>query len=319
MSTLSGKRCEATQRYSDVEKKLDMLFGISVEFHHRLLSILQKGDSIIPVAMHHTDLLTQMDVFVNEEDVGKNRGLLATYRPRASGEYLVLRMQGQEIIGISEPSRSLLRVFSSVPGELYIRGNRLYSFARFHHSELMKISDITSGRAVAGSHPRVEFLGMSPGGSKILDRVNSRIKLTAVSFDFAREFDSLNETTLPHIGEVNIELLTSEKYRVVLHPETPTEWGKHCTTISKEEGIFALAGTIRMLKDLYVSCNEMHIPIVASISKQRVGRILVTEFIPSAFKDDFVETLFEVSAKYPDLDIFLAHVSEYGKSTWDWL
>jgi hypothetical protein len=74
-----------------------------------------------------------------------------------------------------------------------------------------------------------------------------------------------------------------------------------------------------MLRDLYSTCDQKRIPLAASISRRRGNRLRYFEFIPSIFRDDFVETIFDISDRYPDLDIVLTHDSEFNGADFDWI
>lgn len=305
--------------YRDIDRKLDMQFGISIEFKHKLVSLLLKEMETIPAYLHHSERASYMDLFVHAKEVNRILGAIAPFRPTRHGNFLIIRLQGPELLGITEPSRWLLEVASSLPGDAYVHGNRFYSLVRFHHNDLEKVSKIISDSLSVHRKARLEILGRSPGGVKILESINERIKLSAVAFEFDMTPYITEVLKQPHIEEVNIQLVTTDKYRVVLYPEDSFSLGEKTVTVSKESGVYATVGTIKPIKELYVACDEMQIPLAASIARCDGKKMRLTEFIPEAFKDRFIETLFEITAKYPELNLTLSQMSDLDDDLWDWL
>ena len=302
--------------YRDIEKKLDMQVGISVEFQHDLVPLIINEVDVVPVAVHYSDRSSNIDLFFRSDEISRIAGMISTFKPIMHGDYLIVRIPEHNISGSIKLLREFLTIKSSVPGGLYLRGGRLFSYTRFHHSELDEVSALLATSLKPGSKMRIEYLGPTPGGIQIVERINSRIPISIIAFEFTRNFEKREELLQDHIGEVHIELLTSDKYRMLLYPREPSKWGKATDAISIQDGIFTAAGSIRLLQELYEKCNEKHIPLAASISNGEGARIKLYQFIPTVFKDEFIELLFEVSGNHSDMELRLSEARRYNTDVW---
>lgn len=304
-------------KYSDVEKKLDMQFGISLEFRHDLLPLISRDMESIPLSLSYTEKSSYLDLFIRADEERRLSGIISSFKPAIKGEYLIVRIPGEQVQRAIEPLTGLLDIKSSVPAEIYIMNDRLYSFSRFHSSEIDQVSSILGKAVMAGMKARLEFLGPSIGGVKTIDRVDRRIKLSAITFEFNRTYETKEELLQEHIGEVHIELLTSEKYRAILYPEEPSKWGKVAEPVSSGDGIFTVRGSIKVLQDLYARCNAGRIPVAAAISKGNTQTLRVSHFIPLLFRDDFIRILFDVSRSNADSQVRLIEVRDYSSKIWE--
>lgn len=305
--------------YRDVDKKLDMQFEISIDFKVPLVSILEKELPVIPAFLHHTDNYSYLDLFVHKPEASRFPGLMKKYKPSTHGDYYVVRLRDSSIESITELSKRLLAAYSYMPGELFTVGDKLHALARFHHSEQTIITNALSDSLRSNLTVNIDHMGSSPGGTDTLSAIDKRFKLSMVSFEFTASQGQKTTLFQDDYAEMNIEVLTSEKYRLVLYPDNPYALKRKVFVISRKEGVFATGGTINLLKDLYVASDEMLIPVAASISRRKGGKLRIYEFIPTVFKDDFIENILEVSARYPDLDPILTHVSDFSSDVFEWI
>ncbi len=296
-----------------------MRLGFSVEFKHKLLPLIQKDIALIPATMNHIENSSHIDLFIRATDDTRIGGIISTFNPIKRGGYYIVRVADSEFPEMNSFSMKLLSLPSSVPGELYVTGDRLFSSIRFHHSDLEKVSGIAGAIIDSGEKARLEDLGPSFGGINTLDSVNSRIPLTMISFTFLR-IDQLPEGLYKdHYGEVNIELIAGGKYRVTVYPIKQESKNDNQNVVSAEDGIYSYLGTGKFQQELFIKSGERRIPVAATISKVKDGSITFNQFIPKAFKDEQLSVLFETARNHPSVNFRLTTVRDYDSTIWEWL
>lgn len=305
--------------FKDVEKKLDMTLGMSLPFKHDILTLIGKDVETMPASMYRADGSSYVDLLVRSGDVLRMMGILVRFKPIRVGDYLIIRLSGEEIIGISQLAGRIMDFPSAIPGQLYVKGERIYFWVRFHHSDLPAISSFLQEITASGNDARLEDLGPSAGGINDLDEINSRIRLSVISFEYRRKYDFPKEQMFEHYGEINSKLLESDKYRVVMYPAEASMWKDYKDVISREDGIYVTHGRGPLLTDIFRKLNDLRIPTAATMGLTSGLMLRIFQFTPLAFVDESLKVIFESARSYPDIDFRLIAVRNYSRSIWDWV
>lgn len=305
--------------YREVERRLDMRMGFSIEFRHKLILMIQKEIGTIPATMHHMDHSSHIDLFIRAPEDARIAGIISSFDLVRRGEYYIVQTPDYEFPELQAISRKLLSLSSSVPGEFYMMGDRLYNSIRFHHSDLQQVSKIAGEIINSAGGARLEDLGPSLGGIRTLDNINARIPLTLISFKFSRGDGIPKELLLDHYGEANIEMMSSGKYKVNIYPAEPVKWQGYPDVISAEEGIYTYMGVGEFQRDLFTKAGERRMPMASVISKVTGGEIFLNQFLPAAFKDEHLEILLDTARRHPSANFRLTAIRKYDSSIWDWL
>ncbi|MCL4451463.1 MAG: hypothetical protein M1327_02410 [Candidatus Thermoplasmatota archaeon] len=303
--------------YHEVEGKLDMGLSIAVDQKHPLLSIIGRDYHSIPLNIDAFGGHSFIDLFLESGASRQIESIAANYKLLRMDGVSIVRLEAEEVQGISAFMRELLSLNSIFPSGLFLESGIIKADFRFHHSELRKVSDIIGKIIPLESNVKIVDLGKDRGGITAINMMNERVKLSVVSYevewnpgaDFGNTDNFMLEAKSLSFDDKEIEA-------VVLYgsSETKRKFGR---PISEEDGVYVTKVDSDFVKDVWIKCNERHIPRGAVIAKPANGKMRIHTFLPSSLVNQYIEILFNTSRDRSKSDFILTGSRAYDISIWD--
>jgi hypothetical protein len=303
--------------YHEVEGKLDMGLSIAVEQKHPLISIIARDYPSIPLHIDAFGGHSFIDLFLESGASPQIESVAANYKLLRMDGVSIIRLQVEEVQGISAFMRELLSLDSIFPSGLFLESGTIKADFRFHHSELRKVSDIIGKIIQLENNVKIVDMGKDRGGITAINMMNERVKLSVVSYevewnsgaDFGNTDNFLLDVKSLSFDDKEIEA-------VVLYGSSGT--GKKLgRSISEEDGIYVTKIDSDFVKAVWIKCNEKHIPRGAVIAKPANGRMMINTFLPSSLVNQYIEILFNTSRDRSKSDFVLTGSRAYDTSIWD--
>lgn len=303
--------------YSDVEKKLDMQFTISLKQDHPIIPLLEREIESVPLDSSSSETEAFIDLFIDGRYQKHLEGALSKYEAKKMGDFMVVRIASVEMSSEFELSNEISNIPSSVRGSFYLKGDRVFVEYRFASSDLERMSAIGKKIVRMRNGITISDFGPSRGGIRLLDSIQKRTPLAIVSF----EADILKKMGLPSETEYFIEYnnyrLENEGLKSIIYNKVDAD-----TWIPGEpagEGIRITHLTNPMLADVWKSCTVRRMPRAAILAKPFRGKYRAYIFVPLSMMDEQVAILYESADKFPDVEMKLVAAREYNQDAWEWI
>ena len=167
----------------DINKRLDMTFSLSTPLNSYVLSTIVK-DNQVPINVFTNGNDMYFSFFLSRVSP-TDRALLETFNPVLLGDIVEIteKIDNPVIRAVSE-NTNLASTLAN--GELFTKGRGVYTSFRFHSSQLKEVGNLL--KAVISLYENIDEIRMvhSEGIIKVLDEINTRIPLSAVTFAFTK-------------------------------------------------------------------------------------------------------------------------------------
>ena len=167
----------------DINKRLDMTFSLSTPLNSYVLSTIVK-DNQVPINVFTNGNDMYFSFFLSQVSP-TDRALLETFNPVLLGDIVEITEKiDNPVIRVVSEKTNLASTLAN--GELYTKGRGVYTSFRFHSSQLKEVGNLI--KAVISLYENIDEIRMvhSEGIIKVLDEINRRIPLSAVTFAFSK-------------------------------------------------------------------------------------------------------------------------------------
>jgi hypothetical protein len=303
--------------YLEVESKLDMRVSISVEHKHPLLSVISRDYQYIPLHIDTFGGRSSIDLFLESGGSRQLENIAANYKVLRMDDVTIVRLDVEEIQGISAVVRNLLSLDSVCPSGLFLERGIINADFRFHHSDLPKVSEIIAKALSNENNVKLTDLGKGKGAIATLKQMNDRVRLSVVSYEVG--WNSGLGTGIPDNFIFDAKSLSFEGKEIeaiVLYGNSSKE-RKFGRAVSIEDGVYTTKIDSDFVKDVWTACNEKHIPRGAVIAKPSKGKIQIHTFLPSSLVNQYIEVLFKATKDRGRNDVVLTGSHAYDDSVWE--
>ncbi len=305
--------------YHDVEGKLDMRMSISVEQKHSLISVISRDYHYIPLHIDTFDGRSSIDLFLESGGSRQIESIAANYTVLRMDGVIIVRLDVEEIQDISAAVRDLLLLDTVCPSGFFLERGTIKADFRFHRSDLPKVSEIISKTILHENNLKLTDLGKGGGAIAALNQMNDRVRLSVVSYEVEWNpgADSgVSDNIIFDAKSLSFE--NNEIEAMVLYGNASKE-RKFGRAVSVEEGLYTTKIDSDFVKDVWMRCNEKHIPRGAVIAKPSSGKIQIHTFLPSSLVNQYIETLFKAAKDRNRNDVVLTGSRAYDSSVWEFI
>ncbi len=305
--------------YHDVEGKLDMRMSISVEQKHPLISVISRDYHYIPLHIDTFGGRSSIDLFLESGGSHQIESIAANYTVLRMDGVIIVRLDVEEIQDISAAVRDLLLLDTVCPSGFFLERGTIKADFRFHYSDLPKVSEIISKTLLHENNLKLTDLGKGKGAIAALKQMNDRVRLSVVSYevDWNPGADSgVFDNIIFDAKSLSFE--NNEIEAMVLYGNASKE-RKFGRAISIEDGVYTTKIDSDFVKDVWMRCNEKHIPRGAVIAKPSRGKIQIHTFLPSSLVNQYIEVLFKAAKDRNRNDVVLTGSRAYDNSVWEFI
>ena len=306
----------------DIDRKLDMRLVLRVRQSTELFSAI-------------ADMRTKLPVFIYGK---KGEAWMSTYFPRDSRnakiEMLLSRFKAMEkedsfvvdtrINNVKDLAiiSKLMQLPSFIINRSDMSGGFINIYSRFHSSQSDAVSALLSEYTSDGTNARVDWLGPSPGITRIMDLINSEYPVSLITYDIPMNGDEEPIRTLMSedvMAEVSNSLGSDGSFSTVLYSGNPIHGNvEGLSAISQEDGIYSLNMRNSFFTSVRDQANGEHIMRVRFFIRPVSGRLRVTVFMPSANIYEYYSIIFDVARK-TDNRIAVRHLLPYTQDVWNFI
>jgi len=306
----------------DIDSKLDMRLVLKLRQDNEFFNSSSQIDTKLPIYIFRAeDNSTWMSIyFPKVEKNPKISLIIKKFNAVEKEESYVIdsRINNVKDLAIID---KLMNLPSLVINRSDMKGGYMYVYARFHNSDLVRVSDLLSEYVSDRDNSRLEWLGPSPGIMKIADMVHSDYSIALVTYSV--KVDKRNKVLYALsndsgiIAEVKSNRSKDHGFSVILYSDHSLE-GKipGLIPISIKDGIYEIGIKHNFLDLVRDAANREHIMRMRYFVKPSDGNIDVTVFLPAGSLYEYYSILFEVARKNR-MSFVLKNLMPYSPDIWE--
>ena len=308
----------------DIDKKLDMRLVLKLRQNIEFFDATNDIDVKLPVYIFRSqDNTTWMSVYFPKDAKNPRISLILKKFKAVSKEdtsVIDTRINNVKDLAVIE---KLMDLPSFVINRSDMSKGFLYVYARFHHSDLPRVSNLLSQYTSDKDNSRVQWLGPSPGIMKIADLVNSEYPISFVTYTVkvSRRTRVLYELSKEHgiIAEVKNARSKKHGFSVILYSDHDLT-GKinGVKQISAGDMIYEADIKNRFLELVRDASNKEHIMRMRYFVRPQDGAIDVTVFLPTGSIYEYYSILFEVARNNRTM-FTVKTLMPYSPDVWEFL
>ncbi len=192
-------------------------------------------------------------------------------------------------------------------------------YARFHSSEIKKVSSVLSKYAKDSRNIRLVRLGPSTGIMKIMSDINKEYSLSIVTFVTPLNREDIYVKEIPDSPNIIAEVKTSGAFRgdinAIVYCDLPVEG---LPVIDAKSHLYQIELRTPFPFMVRNRANENHIMRTAYFGKMQSGKIEVTVFIPTDVLYEFYQVLYQV-AEETENEVIVKYLIPYSEDIWDFI
>ncbi len=262
------------------------------------------------------DKITEINLFVKKTEQMQRDILIFLNESNAMEMNNIYRVRSvaRENFKLTEISRKLLEVPSTVISSFSISKGEYRIEFLFHESEIGELSNILMSEVNEKTDVRVEYLGPSGGYRESIRSILKRTKLTLIGIE-----------TVPPEQEMGIERnpMGTSWIRIEKTPLGKGEIKGIYITQSKPSGenvreivpgmiYFAETENV-FIRELDRLTSESRIPCIIKVNVLRNGKFFIVTAVPEIFSDEYIKVISEVASSLKDWRPEIFRVQEIGE------
>ena len=307
-------------KIKDIDQRLDFRCILSLAFDTPFLKFTKTHDLNVPAFLDSRIDLSKFLYIVEKKGFEKDLPVLLRGMKAGETDYAFIV---EEDLSDNKSVEILSRLANTKTVSLNAvsaRKGRLLIDFRFHNSRLNLISDIIFEMGSKDRTLIVDYLGKSPGITKILEELNSIFPITVVSYairlegnlaDYERamaDFDCIGEIQNKSGNPLKIMIYTNEKL--------PPEYSDY--SIPETDNIYEFVSENPYLMEIRKLAFDKPVMRNAYFLNYKDNYLLVDNFMPKVQANDYVEVVMKVAEKEGNR-LFLERVSDIDSDLWDWI
>ena len=307
-------------KIKDIDQRLDFRCILSLAFDTPFLKFTKNHDLNVPAFLDSRVDLSKFLYIVEKKGFEKDLPVLLRGMKAGETNYAFIV---EEDLSDNKSVEVLSRLANTKTVSLNAvsaRKGRLFIDFRFHNSRLNLISDIIFEMGSKDRTLIVDYLGKSPGITKILEELNSIFPITVVSYairlegnlaDYERamaDFDCIGEIQNKSGNPLKIMIYTNEKL--------PPEYSDY--SIPETDNIYEFVSENPYLMEIRKLAFDKPVMRNAYFLNYKDNYLLVDNFMPKVQANDYVEVVMKVAEKEGNR-LFLERVSDIDSELWDWI
>jgi hypothetical protein len=304
--------------YREVEGKLDMRMSISADQKGPLLSVISRDYQYIPLHIDTFSGHSSIDLFLESGGAHQIDKIALNNTVIRMDGVTIVRLDVEEIQDISSVVRDMLSLDSVCPSGFFLEQGSIKAEFRFHHTDLPRVSEIISNTLSHEKNVKLTDLGKDKGGIAAIKQINDRVRLSVVSFEVdwnaGKDVEGIDNVIF---DAKSLSFEGNKIEAIVLYGSSGKE-RKFGRPVSPEDGVYAANIESDFVKDVWMRCNEKHIPRGAVIAKPSKGKMQIHTFLPSSLVNQYIEVLFKVSGdRGRNNEMVLTSSRSYDNSVWE--
>ncbi len=307
-------------KIKDIDQRLDFRCILSLAFDTPFLKFTKNHDLNVPAFLDSRVDLSKFLYIVEKKGFEKDLPVLLRGMKAGETNYAFIV---EEDLSDNKSVEVLSRLANTKTVSLNavtVRKGRLFIDFRFHNSRLNLVSDIIFEMGSKDRTLIVDYLGKSPGITKILEELNSIFPITVVSYairlegnlaDYERamaDFDCIGEIQNKSGNPLKIMIYTNEKL--------PPEYSDY--SIPETDNIYEFVSENPYLMEIRKLAFDKPVMRNAYFLNYKDNYLLVDNFMPKVQANDYVEVIMKVAEKEGNR-LFLERVTDIDSDLWDWI
>jgi hypothetical protein len=192
-------------------------------------------------------------------------------------------------------------------------------YARFHSSQIEKVSALLSCYATNSKNARIGWLGPSPGIMKLMDDINVDYPLSIVTYVTPINREDIHAREIPDspriIAEVKSSGAAKGDINTIVFCDMPVE---DLEVIDSSSHLYQMELRSPFPFLVRNRANEQHIMRVAYFGKLQSGKIEVTVFLPTDVLYEFYKILYQVAEETKN-EVIVKYLIPYSENVWNFI
>ncbi len=308
-------------KIKDMDQRLDFRCVLSLAFDTPFLKFTKSHDLNVLAFLDSRVDLSKFLYIVEKKGFEKDLPILLRGMESGETDYAFIveeDLSDNEVVGILS---SLMNTKTVSLNGVSAKKGRLFLDFRFHNSCLDLISNSIFEIGTKDRTLIVDYLGKSPGITKILEEMNSMFPITLVSYAIRMEGDLSDYervmTDFDCIGEIQNKAGNPLKIMIYSNEKLPPEYAGN--NLSDTDNIYEFVSTNPYLMEIRKLAFDKPVMRNAYFLRCADNCLLVDNFMPKVQANDYVEVIMKVAEKEGDNRLFLERVSDVDDELWDWI
>ena len=192
-------------------------------------------------------------------------------------------------------------------------------YARFHSSEIGKVSSVLAKYGKDSRYTRLVHLGPSPGIMKIMSDIDKEYSLSIVTYITPMNRDDIHVKEIPDSPNILAEVKTSGAFKgdinAIVYCDLPVE---DLPVIDAKSHLYQMELRTPFPFMVRNKANDDHIIRTAYFGKMQSGKIEVTVFIPTDVIYEFYQVLYQVAEETKN-EVIVKYLVPYSEDIWDFI
>jgi len=309
--------------FRDIDRKLDMRLVIKVRQDTDLFHATSELDLKLPTYVYGVDGTAWISTYFPKSLKGNNMmALLNKFNAVSREDSYVVDSRINNVKDLAIIGK-LMELPSFVINRADMYRGFLNIYSRFHSSQIEAVSDLLAQYTSDSVNARVEWLGPSPGITKVMDIINSEYPISVLTYEFSLNTEDKSEIDLANETEVIGELKNSESREgylklIVYSDHAITSQISGLETVSSKDYLYEFKFSNPFIKLVRDSANKDHIMRLRYFLKPLGTRMRISVFLPNASMYEYYSLLYSMARKN-EYAITVRYLLPYSPEVWEFL
>jgi hypothetical protein len=303
----------------EIDKRLDTYLILRVRQESEFFNATADLDLKLPAFIYDRDGETWLSTyFPKNSKVARVNLLLNKFKASERQESFVVdsKIANEKELSIID---KLVEIPSLIINGSDIKGGFLNIYARFHSSQIERVSKLLSKYTSGSKNVRIEWLGPSPGITKLMDKINQEYPLSVVTYSSPINREDIHVKDIPQSLRVMCEVKSSGAVKgdinMVVYSDVPVE---DLVAIDTEGHLFQMELSSPFPFLVRNEANSKHIMRIAYFGTLEEGKMEVIVFLPSDVLYEFYAILNNVSEQTNN-EVVVKQLIPYSPEIWDFI
>jgi hypothetical protein len=306
----------------DIDRKLDMRLVLRVRQNTEFFSAIADMTTKLPVFIYGKNGESWMSTYFPRDSKNtKINLLLSRFHAVEKEDSFVVDTRINNVKDLAVINK-LIHLPSFIVNRSDMSGGFINIYARFHSSQAYAVSSLLAEYTADGMNSRVDWLGPSPGITKIMDLINSEYPVSLISYDIPinGEEESIRSILSGDvIAEATNSIADDGLFSTVLYSGNPIHGNvEGISPVSPEDGIYTMVMRNSFFAMVRDKANEQHIMRTRFFIKPFGEKLQITVFLPSASIYEYYSIIFEIARKTEN-SVAVRHLLPYTQDVWNFI
>lgn len=305
----------------DVDKRLDMRIVLKLRQDTDLFNSTRGITKKLPVYIYGKDETTWMATYFSKSD--KNSKMELIFKRFGATELENSFVVDSRINNVKDLKviNKLMEVPSFVINRSDMSDGFLNVYARFHNSQLKRVSELLAQYTADTGNSRIDWLGPSNGILAITDLINREYPISLVSYrvPIGEEDSVLREIVCEQgvLAEARNNLNIGDKISAVLYSDHDIS-GKYdgVETVSSKDGIYQVEIGNRFQNQVRLEANKKHIMRIRYFIKPRGNELELSVMMPETSVYEYYSILYRLARENGN-NIVVSSIMPYEDHFWE--